>query len=188
MVTFDRLEQNITDVIAEEQIKLGYRSEVIHLYYPLRSLNRLLAVDCGIAAMHQVLDDFKKSVREKWGQPEVSNEGERFCLTFAPQCAEYVHAHMDENEFLTDFIAAIAKHGCTITDIEKVFFAFSDCVVSKKVEGEDFDYLIYFGDGKPNDYRYCITFEGCHVIYHRFTREDFKDLYPKYTLFAQNEK
>lgn len=31
MVTFDRLQQNIMDVIAEEQIKLGYRSEVIHL-------------------------------------------------------------------------------------------------------------------------------------------------------------
>lgn len=26
MVTFDRLQQNIMDVIAEEQIKLGYRS------------------------------------------------------------------------------------------------------------------------------------------------------------------
>ena len=97
MVTFDRLQQNIMDVIAEEQIKLGYRSEVIHLYYPLKSLNRLLAVDCGIAAMHQVLDDLKKAVRDKWGELEVSNEGERFCLTFAPQCAEYVHAHMAEN-------------------------------------------------------------------------------------------
>ena len=37
MVTFDRLQQNIMDVIAEEQIKLGYRSEAIHLYYPLKS-------------------------------------------------------------------------------------------------------------------------------------------------------
>lgn len=78
MVTFDRLQQNIMDVIAEEQIKLGYRSEVIHLYYPLKSLNCLLAVDCGIAAMHQVLDDLKKAVRDKWGELEVSNEGERF--------------------------------------------------------------------------------------------------------------
>ena len=60
----DRLQQNIMDVIAEEQIKLGYRSEVIHLYYPLKSLNRLLAVDCEIAAMHQVLDDLKKAVHK----------------------------------------------------------------------------------------------------------------------------
>ena len=37
-----KLMQNIMDVIAEEQIKLGYRSEVIYLYYPLKSLNSLL--------------------------------------------------------------------------------------------------------------------------------------------------
>lgn len=180
MVTFDRLQQNIMDVIAEEQIKLGYRSEVIHLYYPLKSLNRLLAVDCGIAAMHQVLDDLKKAVRDKWGELEVSNEGERFCLTFAPQCAEYVHAHMAENEFLTRFIAAISRHDCAIEDIRNVFLDFSEEVTLEKIEGQDFDHLIYFTDGKPNDYRYCITFEGCHVIYHRFTREDFLDLYPEF--------
>ncbi len=180
MEIFDRLEQNIVDVIAEEQIKLGYRSEVIHLYYPLKSLNRLLAVDCGIAAMHQVLDDLKKAVQDKWGKLEISNEGERFCLTFAPQCAEYVHVHMDENEFLTRFIAVISRHDCTIKEIEKVFKEFSKEVTLQNIEGEDFDYLIYFTDGKPNDYRYCITFEGCHVIYHRFTKEDFKDLYPAF--------
>ena len=36
-----KLMQNIMDVIAEEQIKLGFRSEVIYLYYPLKSLNSL---------------------------------------------------------------------------------------------------------------------------------------------------
>ena len=91
-----------------------------------------------------------------------------------------MHAHMAENEFLTRFIAAISRHDCAIEDIRNVFLDFSEEVTLEKIEGQDFDYLIYFTDGKPNDYRYCITFEGCHVIYHRFTREDFLDLYPEF--------
>ena len=39
-VDFTRLEKNIIEVIQEEQIKLGYRSELIRLYYPITSLNR----------------------------------------------------------------------------------------------------------------------------------------------------
>ena len=35
-VDFTRLEKNIIEVIQEEQIKLGYRSELIRLYYPIK--------------------------------------------------------------------------------------------------------------------------------------------------------
>ena len=38
---FDKLEQNIIDMIKEEQAKLGYRRENIRLYYPLSSLVHL---------------------------------------------------------------------------------------------------------------------------------------------------
>ena len=32
---FEKLEQNIIDMIKEEQAKLGYRKESIRLYYPV---------------------------------------------------------------------------------------------------------------------------------------------------------
>ena len=38
---FEKLEQNIIDMIKEEQAKLGYRKESIRLYYPLSSLVHL---------------------------------------------------------------------------------------------------------------------------------------------------
>ena len=47
-------------------------------------------------------------------------------------------------------------------------------VIEKKIHGE-FDYLCFFPDGDPDDFRYCLTDEGCHVIYHRFTPEDYID-------------
>ena len=44
------------------------------------------------------------------------------------------------------------------------------------MNSEDFDYVVYFQDGMPDDYRYCIKFEGCCVIYHRFTPKDYGEM------------
>lgn len=52
---FSKLEKNMIDVIKEEQVKLGYRSETIRLYYPILSLNRLLDTDYEIRQMKEVL-------------------------------------------------------------------------------------------------------------------------------------
>ena len=44
---FEKLEQNIIDLVKEEQAKLGYRKECIRLYYPLSSLVHLTGKPCG---------------------------------------------------------------------------------------------------------------------------------------------
>ena len=44
---FEKLEQNIIDLVKEEQAKLGYRKECIRLYYPLSSLMHLTGKSCG---------------------------------------------------------------------------------------------------------------------------------------------
>ena len=38
MTGFKKLENSLIDVIKEEQAKLGFKEEKIHLYYPLSSL------------------------------------------------------------------------------------------------------------------------------------------------------
>lgn len=55
----------------------------------------------------------------------------------------------------------------------------SDCFVLALIEPEykkEFDYLIYFADGKPDAYRYCIHFEDEHAIYHRFTAKEYEKM------------
>lgn len=171
-----KLMQNIMDVIAEEQIKLGYRSEVIYLYYPLKSLNSILDTDSDIYGMNINLSEFAEYAGEYLGKIGISNRKERFCIAIPPEGAEYVHAHMSGNEFLKSFIDVISRHGCTIEDILDAFGKYSKNVTVKKIEDEEFDYLIYFTDGKPNDYMYCIKFEGSHASYHRFTKDDYLSL------------
>jgi hypothetical protein len=164
-------------VIKEEQVKLGYRKEAIRLYYPILSLNRFLKSDLGIEEMKTVLTDFCKMIESKLGKTEISNEGERFCFYFSPDASEYIDQHTEHQGFLYDFISAVSGHGTSIDEVLGLFRKYSDHVHIEKVTHGEFDYLVYFEDGKPDTFRYCLTDEGCHVIYHRFTVEDYNDFH-----------
>ena len=171
-----KLEQNLLDMLREQQIKLGYRSEVVRLYYPKASLNRFLENTAEVEELQKQLEAFCVSLREKIGRVSVSHQGERFCFCFSPEVSDYVHEHMEGTEFLREFIDTISKHGTKLEDILAVFSKYSKHVCVKQVPDGDFDYVVYFEDGIPDNYRYCITDEGCHMIYHRFTEEDYRDL------------
>ncbi len=173
---FAKLEQNICDVIREDQIKLGYRSETIRLYYPLESLNSLVGKHLSVTQMYEELADFCAEVKPRLGGIQVSGSKDRFCLAFPPQAAEYVHFELPKDKFLEEFIAVIARHGSTLSDVLEVFKRYSSQVHLEQLFQSEFDYLIYFEDGLPNDYRYCLTMEECHMTYHRFTVEDYKEL------------
>ena len=163
-VDFTRLEKNIIEVIQEEQIKLGYRSELIRLYYPITSLNRFFHTDAAEKEMSELLAEFSKKTVQTLGGVEISNKG-----------VDYVHEHTNGSEFISSFIETIGKHGCTIDELLQQFHRYSDHVHVERTTHGEFDYLVYFEDGVPDDYRYCITDEGCHLIYHRFTPEDYED-------------
>lgn len=173
---YQELENNIIEIIKEEQIKLGYQEETLRLYYPLSSLNQFIGAKADAEQMERLLEGFSAEEEKILGRVGISRRGERFCLAVPPQGMRYVHEHMGENEFLARFIQVIQKHGCTIEDILEVFRAYSSQVCVEKMEGEEFDYLLYFKDGKPDQFRYCITFEECHVIYHRFTEADYEEM------------
>jgi hypothetical protein len=119
---FSRLEQNLCDVIKEEQIKLGYRREVIRLYYPLTSLNRFLRTGFSIGEMQGALADFSSTVEERLGKIEISNQGERFCLCLPPEASEYIYSTTPQSGFLYDFIGTVSKHGVTMEEVLAQFY------------------------------------------------------------------
>ena len=172
---FERLEQNIQDVIKEEQIKLGYRKETIRLYYPLSSLNHLLKADCDEEGMTEVLKEFGAYTNSRFGELKVTHQGERFCLMLAPEASEYVHKHTAGSGFLYEFIGLMSRHGVSIEEVTDLFRKYSEGVHVEKITAGEFDYLIYFEEGKPDDYRYCFKDEGGHMLYHRFMPEDYEE-------------
>lgn len=172
---FEMLENNIIDMIEEQQLKLGYLDETVRLYYPLSSLNRFLNTEDDEDMMTKHLERFANEVEDRLGKIDISHKKDRFCVAVPPIGAKYVHDRLNTDGFLARFIATVGKHGCTLDDVFAVFHAYSDCVHIEKVDNGEFDYLVYFEDGKPDDYRYCITNEMCHVIYHRYTKADYED-------------
>ena len=216
---FKALDKSIWDSVKEEQVKLGYCREVIRLYYPIESVERMLkaegtsesadfsagadnratvgagskteteineAAKAAKAANDEnadsradltlLLDEFRAVERDTLGDIRISCDGERYCFRLPEEASEYVHEHTASGGFLYDFIGVIGRHGASMAEVEAVFRKYSDCVHIEQLDSEDFDYLMYFEDGVPDDYRYCLTDEGHHIIYHRFTPEDYEAL------------
>jgi len=175
-MNYDRLRKNIFDIIKEQQIKLGYRKEAIRLYYPLQSLNRLLGTDLDEGQMESALNSFAESVKDELDSIRISCDKSRFCFYLPERATEYVHTHTEQKGFLYDLIETISNHNATIDNVIEQFRKYSDHVYFKKVNHGEFDYLAYFEDGEPDDYRYCLSDKGDHIIYHRFTIEDYNDM------------
>jgi len=173
---FDRLENNIIDVIKEQQAKLGYRKEIIRLYYPLSSLNHLLGSNLSENEMLDAMKQFSEYTSDSLGCVRAAVDRERFCLEIPEGGSEYVHANTSENEFIVQLVDIISKHGCTIDDITTLFKSHSQKVVVKQSNDDDFDYVIFFEDD-GDKYIYCFKDEGCHMTYHRFLPEDFEELF-----------
>lgn len=174
-MNFLKLQKNIIDVIVEEQVKLGYCKETIRLYYPIQSLNRFLETDFEIEEMKNALKQFSVFVSDSLGEIEISNKNARFCILIPPAGVEKVYQNRGDVSFLSDFVSVISKHGGSFEEICEVFWKHSEEVHIEKVDNGEFDYLVYFENGTPDEYCYCITDEGCHFIYHRYTKEDYED-------------
>lgn len=171
---YKTFEDSIIDIIKEEQIKLGYHRETIRLYYPMESINHILGTDFSMKELQAVLDKFCLYVKARLGEVKHSNKEARFCIMIPPEGVTYVHEEVEEKAFLREFIAKIQEHGVVLEDFLEVFRRHSEKVRCEKIGDDEFDYVIYFEDGQPDEYRYCIKFEDFHTIYHRFTKADYE--------------
>ncbi len=112
------------------------------------------------------------------GDLQFRRRGSRFEVSVPPEGSEYVFRNVRPSDFLTDLIGLFREHhSCTTEQIRSVFEKYSTDVCCEQMpEGSDFDYVLYFRDGRIDPYYYCIHQEMGHTIYHRFLKEDWKQL------------
>jgi hypothetical protein len=170
---FQAFEQNIIDFIKEEQIKLGYSPETIRLYYPAETILNLLGIQTSDTLLNEVLDQFRLFTKDRLGDVNYTENNGRYCIIIPPEGVIYIHDRVEDSPFLQEFIDKIRDHHVSIEDLVEVFQHHSDNVKFEKITNGEFDYLLYFEDGKPDAYRYCIKSEEGHTIYHRFTQLDY---------------
>ena len=171
---YERLEKSLIDLVKEEQAKLGYRKEMIRLYYPLSSLNHFMETNADSEEMQELLADFPKAAEDIFGEVGITHAMDLFCFALSEKASEYVHENMKPNEFIKELVELVAKHGCTMEDIEVLFRSHSDKIVAEPMDNGEFDRMIRFEEGEDR-YYYCFKDEGCHIIYHRFLPEDYAD-------------
>lgn len=174
---FSELEQNIVAVIKEQQVKLGYRREKIRLYYMLSTLNGLMKTEYNSVKMLARLEQFAERSKDRLGITDISCDGERFCICFSDIASVYVNENTPNTGFIYDFIAKISDHHASLEEIIEIFKRYSDDVVIEKLDGEDFDVLVYFLNGDIDTFYYCFKDEGGHLIYHRFIKADYDNFF-----------
>ncbi len=176
----DKLIENMIDQIKEAQIKLGYVKETVHLYYPAASLNTLTGLHAEdaeeLAGILKREPAFSKTVL---GPLKFSVHKGRIEVCIPPEGSEYVQHKVENPAFLVDMIKLFSEyHSCKVADVCGVFEKYSaDYVCEKMPDGMDFDYVLYFRDSRIDAYYYCIKEEMGHTIYHRFTKEDYQELF-----------
>lgn len=177
-MNLNKLLDNIMEQIKEAQLKLGFVREVIRLYFPVPSLCRLLQVkEMSGKELLAALIQEESFLQTPLGEITFTLcKEERIEVCIPPQGAVYVHEQIPDPPFLTYIIKLFQEnHHLTIEEIGNAFSQFNKNYVCEAMQpGTDFDYVLYFPDGEPDAWYYCIHMEMGHTIYHRFTKEDYQ--------------
>ena len=76
---YERLEKSLIDLVKEE---LGYRKEMIRLYYPLSSLNHFMETNADSEEMQELLADFPKAAEDISGKSGLHMQRTVFALLY----------------------------------------------------------------------------------------------------------
>ena len=175
MTGFEKLENSLIDVIKEEQAKLGFKEEKIHLYYPLSSLNHFFSAQDSADEMAARLSHIPEALVQKLGQVTTTHRGDRFCFYIPEPGSVYVHENMKENEFIKVLIELVQQHDCTKEKLLNLFASYWEKTEYQDMNNGEFDFYIRFVDKEDDMYYYCFKDEGFHFIYHRFLPEDYEE-------------
>ncbi len=168
------LEQNLSGVIAEMALKLGLTGVPLSLNYPCASLGRMLGVADDPQALQPALDAFFAARADLFGAAEAVPHEDGFCLTIPAEGVARVMSQAPAAAFLRDLIQTAQTPGATADDLLAAFRRHSDRVHVEPVDNDEFDLLVYFEDGVPDGFRYCIDRHDGFASYHRFSREDYE--------------
>lgn len=174
-MNFEKFEKNLIDIIKESQIKLGYESMNLGINYATSSLLHMFD---GVTedTLEDTLKAFAKAKKDTFGDIDISKIDIGYRLDVSSKGVDYVHSLISDDEFLVQFINQVRNPLGTVDDIISLFKKYSDNVhIEETKDNPEFDYLIYFEDGTPDEFWYCIDAEDLGMTYHRFMKDDYLD-------------
>ena len=173
----DRLESTLTEMIKEQQMKLGDEKETVRFYFQETSIDAFLGLpystDWTDAQVSSLQEKMRKQAGGTLGELVITKKGKRFCVTIPPEGSAYVHQHVKENPFLGEMIQLFQCHHVELAEVQALFERYG-AYRCEKADGTEFDYLFYFLTEDVDNWYYCLKFDTGHASYHRFTKEDLE--------------
>lgn len=173
----DILEKHIADTIKEWQMKIGYESGGMKLYYPVESLRADLEAGEDLQA---ALHEFGRKAEPRLGRIEISHRGGRYCLDIPEQGCRYVSEKTPEPEFLRRLLGIITAGSGTMEQVRRCFREFAEenhtIAVERNETEHELGCVFYFEDEKADEYVYCVEENEFGLTYHRFSRADYEIL------------
>lgn len=172
---FSVLKDHLMNVLKESQMKIGYTENAASINYPPASLCRLLGEELNEQELNDRLSLFCDEIRPLLGTVTVSRYEGQYRLTVSSEGVRYVHEHIPDSPFLKELIALIReRRPKEIGEIIAVFQKYSDKVVVEASDNEEYNYVLYFEDGMPDDFVYLVEARFGYVSYHRLTKPDYR--------------
>lgn len=175
------LEKHVIDTMKEWQLKIGSLDSGIRLYYPKLSICRYLHTDVSID--NQILcknaECYLIEKAEYLSSVKVTAQGDRFCIMVGKEACDHVEKEIPEPEFLSEFLKVLKKQDIhSIVDFFEKYANDNETSVyiQKQEEADGKETVLYFADENVEPYVYCIDQNAFGITYHRFTKEDYRDL------------
>ena len=121
-------------------------------------------------------ENLPKQLTDTIGEIKVTAKNERFCVEIPPEGSEYVHENTADNEFISELIALVGAHGCTMEQITELFYKYSDNIEKKDMQNGEFDCYIRFLNEPDDTYYYCFHDEAAILFTIDFCRRIMRTL------------
>lgn len=137
--------------------------------------------DAGYGELDGALLLFAQDVEPVLGKIGFSRQGERYFIEVPEKGCAYIADAVPEPEFLKRFLSVITAKDSTLEKIRACFRDFAGMhglgYTEEDKEGEGAGHVFYFSSAVPEPYIYCVEEDEFGLTYHRFTREDYEDLF-----------
>lgn len=170
------LEKNISDMIYEGMVKIGYiENQSVSVYYDPGLLCYLLHTDrLTNEEMAECLEEFKQYVIPRLGSIAIKYAKGRYEFCVCKDGVKYIYENNQSRGFLPKLVEVLQNRENGLEQIIKVFREVSENIRVEEVEHSEFQYVISFEDKQIDEFRYCFTFDEMGRYYHRLLDYDFE--------------
>lgn len=172
MADYKHLLRNLSDMVYEGLVKIGYSDAPVRIYYQEGALRQLLDLEQE-AEIGPHLKAFKTFAKENLGELRITRNKDRFEFQVLSKGVRYIYENNSRRLFLRELIDAMNRPDCTFEEILKVFYKESDRILVQHADSGEFQYIVRFEDKEIDEFLYCFTFDEMGHYYHRLTEYDF---------------